>query len=252
MRTEISELHLDAAVRDLRRIQEHLRLLGDDKAAWARRCVADFENGLLHDYGGTGRRTNTASKHSVRSREDSRRRNGRVARPAANQRNRAKSRAEDQFVHIRPDGSVALIPLSIVQRRPSFDRDRKRVRRLQIKLHYKYPHEGTSTQKYWLVHDVTGRQLKDGSAYSNEALGDSLGVGAPGVYVWHRDDSVLYVGRTTKSLRLRLRSTRHLVNRRNVRDTDYLTFFDCEPWPKIWLERVLLAWFDPPHNRRKW
>src|SRR6266540_535437 len=67
---------------------------------------------------------------------------------------------------------------------------------------------GIGLHRYWGVHHVTGRQLMDGSALNDEAIGrvfrwvggrreyhnnysvllNATAVPCGGVYVWHRDD----------------------------------------------------------------
>jgi hypothetical protein len=132
----------------------------------------------------------------------------------------------------------------------SFAAYRAHAREAQLEFHRNCPPKNCAPAEYWRVHDVTGEQIRTRSAWLNEAMGDSLGLGSPGVYVWHRGDRVLYVGLTEKCLRLRLR-THKVITRRQLRDTDGLTFYDCEPYYATWnLEQWLIRLFQPPFNRR--
>ncbi len=136
-----------------------------------------------------------------------------------------------------------------------FKAARPSVRRLHLKAHGGYEHPGCTAARFWRVHHFTGRQLIDGSAWRNPTLGDpwDLGLGCAGVYVWHRRDGVLYVGRTDACLRKRLDSTlyrHHVIDLDgNVAFADGLAFYECKPEVAPRFERALIDMFKPRFNR---
>lgn len=150
-----------------------------------------------------------------------------------------------------------------------FQENRQRVRWLQWRLHRKRP-----PRRQWRVHDVTGGQIKDRSAWQNPALADCYGFGRggmenPGVYIVHRLNRVLYVGHTSTWLEERLRTHHRIslylsrslyISQRQAMNSkhflillyiDFVTFYEClDKLIAECLEQHLIDLFDPPYNHR--
>jgi len=98
--------------------------------------------------------------------------------------------------------------------------------------------------------DFTGCEYLDNSGWKKAI---TMLLWTPGVYVWHRDDVVRCVGKTTKGCWPRLHSgfAHEHIRPDTVLPRDGFAFFPCKGTETTILEIDLIRFFDPPFGRRQ-
>jgi hypothetical protein len=136
-------------------------------------------------------------------------------------------------------------------------------------------HSSARPRRQWKAHRVPGRQIRDGTAWQNRELanfyidiangdfGGRVWVSNPGAYAVVRDNRVIVVGSTWRSLQERI-SGHHLISRFGLRlrdlasdrsfvlaDSDLVVFYRCSDGPTAeQLESCLFCFFHPPLTLR--